>query len=249
MIGKRKLLGLLLFTLFFWACQKEVSNLVPDPVAPAQEIPYDLSFPPRFGSTNIPANNKPTQEGVELGRVLFYEKKLSGDNTISCGSCHQQKLAFTDGKAFSVGVGGKIAKRSAMSLANLAFNTSFNWDGLAATLEDQARFPIENPLEMNQNLEEAVRELQNTPAYPPMFQQAFGTTTITPELIFKALGQFQRTLVSANAPFDLHRDGKKPLASEELEGFVLFMTPPNPELNIRGGNGGDCHGSDLTTLQ
>ncbi|KAA5538623.1 cytochrome-c peroxidase [Adhaeribacter rhizoryzae] len=243
------LLTALLSVFSFWSCQKEESLSAPEPEEPEEAVIYDLTFPKRFGSPTIPANNPLTQAGVDLGRVLFYEKKLSGDNTLSCGSCHQQKLAFTDGKAFGVGVGGKIAKRSTMALANVAYNTSFNWDGAAATLEEQARFPLENPLEMNQNIEEAVRELQSTPAYPPLFQKAFGTSTITADLLFKALSQFQRILISANSPFDQYRDGFKTLPPEEIEGFMLFMTHPDPAQNIRGGNCGDCHGSDLTSLQ
>ena len=238
------LLGLILFC----SCKKDENSLPPEPLQP-EEVVYDLSFPSRFGTPKIPAANQLTQAGVDLGRVLFYEKKLSGDNSLSCGSCHQQKLAFTDGKTLSTGVSNQTAQRNAMSLTNLAFNTSFNWDGAAATLEEQVRFPLENPLEMNQNIAEAVQELQNTPAYPPLFQKAFGTSVITADLVFKALGQFQRILVSANSPFDQYREGKKMLATEEVEGYVLFMTHPDPEFNIRGGNCGDCHGSDLTTLQ
>lgn len=244
-----QLLTFLLCLFNFWSCQEEGSIAVPEPEEPEEEINYDLTFPERFGPPNIPANNQLTQAGVALGRALFYEKKLSGNNTLSCGSCHQQKLAFTDGKPLSIGVDGKVAKRNTMSLVNLAYNKSFNWDGAAATLEDQARFPIENPLEMNQNLTEAVQELQSTPAYPPLFQKAFGTSVITADLLTKALGQFQRILVSANSPFDQYREGKQPLPSEELEGFILFTTHPDPQFNTRGGNCGDCHGSDLTTLQ
>ncbi len=233
----------------FTACRDSDELPIPETQEPVEDVVYDLTFPSRFGSPSIPDQNKLTQEGVGLGRALFYEKRLSGDNTLSCGSCHQQKRAFTDGKSLSVGVGGEISHRNAMSLANLAYNRSFNWDGAFASLEEQARFPIENPLEMNQDMGEAVRELQSIPAYPPMFRKAFGTSTITADLVFKALGQFQRILVSSNSPFDLYREGKKGLPAEALEGYVLFLTHPNPDGRIRGGNCGDCHGSDLTTLQ
>ncbi|RDC63943.1 Cytochrome-c peroxidase [Adhaeribacter pallidiroseus] len=110
-----------------------------------QPTPYTLSFSERFQPPTIPADNPLTEEGVLLGRRLFYEKKLSGDNTISCGSCHQQKLAFTDGKALSTGINGQSTNRSSMSLVNLAWNKTFNWAGEANSLEAQARIPIENP--------------------------------------------------------------------------------------------------------
>ena len=214
-----------------------------------QPTPYTLSFSERFQPPTIPADNPLTEEGVLLGRRLFYEKKLSGDNTISCGSCHQQKLAFTDGKALSTGINGQSTTRSSMSLMNLAWNKTFNWAGEANSLEAQARIPIENPLEMHQNLDEAVRELQNTGTYPGLFQKAFGTGTITSDLMLKALAQFTRSLVSSNSRYDQYRAGQANLTVEELEGLQLFITHPDPSRNLRGGNCGDCHGSEFFTLQ
>ncbi len=223
------------------------SSTEPEP-APVP-TPYPLSFPERIQPPAIPAVNPLTQEGVELGRLLFYEKKLSGNNTLSCGSCHQQQLAFTDGKALSTGIDGLTTTRSSMSLVNLAWNKNFNWDGVAASLEDQARIPIENPVEMHQNLAEAVQELQNTAAYPPLFKQAFGTSTISSDLMLKALGQFTRSLVSFNSRYDQYRAGQAILTSDEQEGLQLFITHPDPSRRLRGGNCGDCHGSDFFTLQ
>jgi cytochrome c peroxidase len=217
----------------------------PEPVP----TPYTLSFPERIQPPVIPENNPLTQEGVELGRLLFYEKKLSGNNTLSCGSCHQQNLAFTDGKALSTGTDGQTNTRSSMSLVNLAWNKNFNWDGVASSLEAQARIPIENPVEMHQNLEEAVRELQNTAAYPPLFKKAFGTSTVSSDLLLKALGQFTRSLVSFNSRYDQYRAGQAILTPDELEGLQLFITHPDPSRRLRGGNCGDCHGSDFFTLQ
>jgi len=236
-----------LFSLFLVACSspEKEKEVEPTPVP----TPYQLQFSDRFQSPSLPADNPLTEEGVALGRRLFYEKKLSGNNTMSCGSCHQQKLAFTDGKALSTGIDGQQTTRSSMSLVNLAWNKSFNWAGEANSLEAQARIPIENPLEMHQNLDEAVRELQNTGTYPDLFQKAFGTSTITSDLMLKALAQFTRTLVSTNSRYDKYRAGEANLTMEELEGMQLFFTHPDPSRKLRGGNCGDCHGSDFITLQ
>ncbi len=237
---------LLLVLIVSAACTPDKkSTTEPEPVP----TPYSLTFPDRFQPPVIPADNPLTQEGVELGRLLFYEKKLSGNNTISCGTCHQQQFAFTDGQAVSTGTDGKKTNRGSMSLANLAWQKTFNWDGAAASLEAQARIPIENPLEMHQNLDEAARELQNTAGYPPLFQKAFGSPIITPDLVLKALGQFERTLLSFNSRYDQYRAGSAALTPDEQEGFQLFITHPDPGRRIRGGNCGDCHGSDFFTLQ
>ena len=239
---------LIILSLFVGACSTSEEGETPVEPNPTP-TPYQLTFPDRFRPPVIPAENPLTEEGIALGRHLFYEKKLSGDNTLSCGSCHQQKLAFTDGLAFSKGTNGQQTTRSSMSLVNLAWNNNFNWDGVAKSIEEQAKIPIENPVEMHQNLEEATRELQNTPAYPILFQKAFGTSTITSDLILKALAQFSRTLISANSRYDQFREGKANLTIEELEGMQLFITHPDPSRNLRGGNCGDCHGSDFFSLQ
>ncbi|WP_246343477.1 cytochrome-c peroxidase [Adhaeribacter radiodurans] len=232
---------------FLVACSSSDKEKEIEPVP--VPTPYQLQFSDRFQPPSIPEDNPLTVEGVALGRRLFYEKRLSGNNTISCGSCHQQKLAFTDGQAFSTGVDGQQTTRSSMSLVNLAWNKTFNWAGEANSLEAQARIPIENPLEMHQNMDEAVRELQNTATYPNLFQKAFGTSTITSDLMLKALGQFTRTLISTNSRYDKYRAGEATLTVEELEGMQLFFTHPDPSRNLRGGNCGDCHGSDFFTLQ
>ncbi|PSR52559.1 cytochrome-c peroxidase [Adhaeribacter arboris] len=240
----------LLFLFIYLLClacssPEDKKEEVPTPVP----TPFQLQFSDRFQPPAIPEDNPLTVEGVNLGRRLFYEKKLSGNNTMSCGSCHQQKLAFTDGQAFSTGIDGQQTTRSAMSLVNLAWNKTFNWAGEANSLEAQARIPIENPLEMHQNLDEAGRELQNTATYPRLFQKAFGTSTITSDLMLKALGQFTRTLISTNSSYDKYRAGEASLSVEELEGMQLFFTHPDPSRKLRGGNCGDCHGSDFFTLQ
>ncbi|MEN2280509.1 cytochrome c peroxidase [Algoriphagus sp. SE2] len=206
-----------------------------------------LDAPDYFpGNVAMPADNLLTEEGVRLGRMLFYEKKLSSDGTVSCASCHQQQKAFTDGNKFSFGVNDAIGDKNAMSLSNLHWQNRFFWDGRETTLESQAIQPIEDKREMNLPIEEAVARLKADATYPSLFENAFGTEEITPKLIGKALAQFQRTLISANSKFDAWIRNEVELSPEEELGLELFFTHPDPKLQLRGGNCGDCHLGFLT---
>ncbi|MFL5729119.1 MAG: cytochrome-c peroxidase [Cytophagaceae bacterium] len=217
----------------------------PSLVNPAA-TPYTLSYPAYFGNPVIPANNPTTVEGVLLGRTLFYEVMLSGDNTKSCGSCHRQKNAFADTSAFSLGVTGMNTARNSQGLSNVAWQKALFWDGRAANLEAQVPFPIQNPVELHQDLSAAVVELQATKIYPPLFKAAFGTDIITAENIQKAIAQFERTLISSHSKFDEFISGNSSaLTPQEHNGYLLFSTHPLPQANIRGGNCGDCHGGYL----
>lgn len=249
-MGKVFLHRLLLFTCVsgVLACStSEDVNPVEENISPT---PYEFSIPSTFPQNHrLPADNPTTEEGAELGRFLFYETKLSGNNSMSCGSCHQQDMAFTDGRALAVGIQGKAHRRSAMSLANLLWVTQLNWDGSATSLEKQARVPIENEVELHQNLAEAMQELQATTEYPPMFKKAFGSEIITEENLLKALAQFQRTLISGNSRYDRYLLDKETLSPDEFEGMKLFLTHPEPGEGLRGGNCGDCHGGTLLSMQ
>ncbi len=205
--------------------------------------PYPLRYPSNFGSRfTVPEDNPTTKEGVYLGRMLFYEKKLSAGNSVSCESCHQQKRAFTDGKALSTGLNGAQTARNSMSLANLLWVRNYFWDGRAGSLEEQARFPLTDPHEMGQDLQESVRKLQETAPYPALFKQAFGSDRITEERIVQALAQFQRTLISAGSPYDDYLAGRYDPTDLELSGMRLFESNPDPERAIRGANCAHCHG-------
>ncbi len=209
--------------------------------------PYPLVYPANFGGRiNVPKDNPTTIEGVRLGRMLFYEKKLSADNTLSCASCHQQKLAFTDGKALSTGVDKSLTSRNSMALVNLLWVRNFFWDGRSASLEEQAVFPMTNAHEMGQSLEASVRKLQQTAGYPMLFKGAFGSDTIDADKIKKALAQFERTLISADSPYDRYLAGTYQPTPQELRGIALFMDAPAPERGIRGANCGHCHGGPKT---
>ncbi|MEO6285983.1 MAG: cytochrome c peroxidase [Dyadobacter sp.] len=209
--------------------------------------PYVLQYPANFGSRFvIPTDNPTTKEGVYLGRLLFYEKALSANNNISCESCHQQKLAFTDGKAFSTGTDGSLTARNSMSLANLLWVRNFFWDGRSPGLEDQAKFPLTDPHEMGQQLSESARKLNNTSLYPPLFLKAFGSSIITQEQILKALSQFERTLISASSQYDQYLSGNYQPTAQQLRGLQLFESGPDPKKGIRGANCTHCHGGVKT---
>ena len=210
---------------------------------PAVTTPYKQVLPAGFPATvRIPADNQLTEEGVALGRMLFYETRLSRNNALSCGSCHQQSKAFTDGRALALGVDGAQHTRSAMSLANILWEPSLNWDGAADGLETQARKPIENPVEMHQTLAEGVSKLQQTELYPPLFRKAFGSRTITEQNVLKALAQFERTLISSNSKYDKFRRREiSKLTLDEEAGRQLFLTHPNPVEPIPGANCFHCH--------
>jgi cytochrome c peroxidase len=209
--------------------------------------PYLLRHPANFGSRyTVPADNPTTIEGVYLGRMLFYEKKLSADNSISCGSCHQQRLAFTDGRKLSEGVGHALTTRNSMSLANLLWVRNFFWDGRAKSLEEQAVFPLTDAHEMGQSLAISADKLRETKPYPALFRNAFGTDSITEKNIVKAISQFERTLISADSKYDKYLAGKYQPTVEEMSGMALFMSAPVPEKNVRGANCEHCHGGPKT---
>ena len=218
-----------------------------EPDQPAAPTPYALVLPARLPQDPvIPADNPLTKEGVELGRMLFYEPRLSRDNSMSCGSCHQQSKAFTDGRARALGVDGQEHPRGAMSLANVLWEGSLNWDGGAPSLEAQARIPIENAVELHQPLAAGVAKLQQTTTYPALFQKAFGSKTITEDHVLKALAQFERTLISAGSRYDRYDAGdRSALRGEEVQGLLLLSNHPDPDHGIAGANCFHCHGGTL----
>lgn len=220
--------------------EEEVQN-------PYTTTPYVLVLPTGLPqNVTVPADNALTVEGVELGRKLFYEVRLSGNGTQSCGSCHQQSRAFTDGQVRALGAEGQRHRRNTMSLVNLLWEKTLTWDGAATSLEQQARTPIENPVEMHQLLADGVRKLQQTDLYPPLFQQAFGSSTITEANVLKALSQFERTLISANSRYDKYLRREGPLTPTERAGAALFNNHPGEVsgLFIRGGTCHHCHISE-----
>lgn len=200
--------------------------------------PYTLEVPSGFPSPNIPADNPMTEEGIKLGRFLFYEKSLSDNGTIACASCHIQERAFTDATALSIGTRGLPGRRKAMPIFNLAFQESFFWDGRVLTLEEQSIHPILDTLEMDNDLNTVISRLSANPIYPSLFKAAFGDEEISRDRIGKAIAQFERTLISANSKFDrvIRMQTGEQFTALEQRGYELFTSDYDPN----GGSGGDC---------
>ena len=203
------------------------------PGLPAQTAGYEqyaiTNFPPQYVNgplalDNTPADNPLTDAGATLGRVLFYDTRLSGNNTVSCSSCHRQSKGFSDPNQFSAGINGQLTTRHAMGLTNVTFYQSgaMFWDERAASLEDQALQPIQNPTEMGSTLDEVVTKLSQTTFYPALFQAAFGTPNVTSDGIAKAISQFERSMISYNSKYDDYLNGRQTLSPAEQAGEVLF---------------------------
>ena len=154
---------------------------------------------------NTPNNNPVTDEGATLGRVLFYDAKLSANNTIACASCHLQENAFADPSALSAGFEGILTGRNSMGLTNARFyrNGNFFWDERANTLEDQVLMPIQDHIEMGMTLAELVPKLQAEEYYKVLFRQTFGDETVTSDRVSLALSQFVRSMSSFNSKYDI----------------------------------------------
>lgn len=167
--------------------------------------------------------NKPTPAGFTLGRKLFYDPILSKDNTISCGSCHQQFAAFSQiDHAFSHGINGLLGKRNAPPLQNLLWKDAFMWDGGINHLDLQPISPITNPLEMNEDLASVLKKLQQNKEYVSLFKTVYTDSLITSDKLLKSLSQFLVLLISADSRYDRFKHGKDTLSKQEKRGLKLF---------------------------
>lgn len=201
-------------------------------------------FPPML----IPSDNPMTQEGIELGRRLFFDPVLSADSTISCASCHRPEYYFTDGKKVGEGIVGRLGKRSTMSLVNVGYYYSgLFWDGRSPSLEEQAFHPVRDPQEMGLDWEQAVRRLRRSPYYREQFKKAFSlrhSGQIDSLWTAKALAQFERTLVSSHAKFDSVMQGLAVFTPQEKRGWTIFFDAA-PDLPVSECN--HCHVDPLFT--
>jgi cytochrome c peroxidase len=173
----------------------------------------------------IPADNPLTAEKIELGRTLFFDKRLSQDNTIACASCHLATHAFTDGKPVSTGIRGQKGGRSAPASFNRVFSSAQFWDGRAPTLEAQSVGPFTNPIEHGfANYDVMNAKMMKIAGYRKLFKQVFGDENITTDRVGKAIASFQRTVLSGNSPADKFDQGQQPGAISESaqKGLTLF---------------------------
>jgi len=170
-----------------------------------------------------PADNFPTQERVDLGKNLFFDPRLSGSNWISCGTCHNPALGWSDGLPTAIGDGQKVLGRATPTIINTALNVLQMWDGRFRSLEQQALGPIGAPGEMHQDVDKLLEELNKIAGYKQLFEKAYPGEGITKDTIAKAIASFERTIISSDAPFDEWVKGdKNALSTAAVRGFKLF---------------------------
>ena len=222
-----------------------------EPTLPSPSLRYDdaeVGLPAHFlagggmsvlSLDNTPAANPITDAGATLGRVLFYDPRLSASDAVSCGSCHHQSLGFADALVFSIGLGGALTPRHATGLANARFykRGRFFWDERASTLEEQVLDPIQNDHEMGMSLDALAIKLSVTPYYPALFTAAFGSPDITRDRISRALAQFTRAMVSGDSRYDRAFD------ANGVANFASTLTPQeiDGERVFRQSGCGSCH--------
>jgi cytochrome c peroxidase len=211
------------------ACQRtpppwEVEN----PIKPLPEAPLGIgiklsTLTGAFGRKTEPV----TPERVRLGRWLFYDKRLSGDGTVSCATCHRPEHAFSEPTPVSAGIGGQRGKRKAPTFINMAVTLypHFFWDGRAGSLEDQALGPIANPIEMGNTHQTMIETLSRVQGYKPYFEEAFGSDDITKERVAQAIADYERTRMSGNSAWDRWRKNRdeSAVSQQVKDGHELFF--------------------------
>lgn len=228
-------------------------NIPATPFAYAnQQLPPYLTAPNVLAQINTPADNAITDWGATLGRVLFYDKILSINNSVSCASCHKQTHGFSDDAVLSKGFNNGNTGRHSMSLVNAVYypNRRFFWDERAGTLEQQVLMPIQDAIEMGMRLDTLINRLNSKTHYPALFEKAFGEKTINTDRISKALAQFVRSLVSYRTKFDTGFAAIPPGANIGATNFTNYTASENrgkalffsPQLACAA-----CHGTQTFT--
>jgi len=195
-----------------------------DPLAQPKSL-QQVGMPVEATRAAIPADNLQTPEKISLGQKLFFERRLSADGTVSCSTCHNPKLAFTDRKSTSVGIKGRVGQRNAPTILNALYNKTQFWDGRAKTLEEQAGFPIVNSSEMGHpNLDAAVAQIASVEEYQQAFRRVFGRPPNAPDLL-RAIASYERTQLSFDSPFDHFIAGdNNAIDASAKRGWELFNT-------------------------
>lgn len=198
------------------------------PVLAADAPEYEWKIPLGLQEPDVPEDNPMSEAKVELGKALYFDKRLSRDGTVSCATCHDPSKGWTDQSPVSTGIKGQKGGVSAPSVLNAAYYELQFWDGRAASLEEQAKGPIANPIEMGFTHEEAVARLKTIKGYSPLFKRAFGDAAIDIDRVAKAIAAFERTVLTGNSPFDRWQAGDKTAMSESaVRGHALFNGKAN----------------------
>lgn len=216
---KRQDFFMIISLLMFFSCLY-LSNVRAEDVAMAGNLPLGLDK----DSLQVPDNNPITEGKTTLGKLLYFDKRISVDNTVSCASCHDPKKGWADDKPFSVGVGGKMGTRNSPTVLNSAFNYSQFWDGRAPSLEEQAKGPMANPVEMAHTLEGVEKRIGAIQGYKPYFVSAFGDDTVTIDRIAMAIATFERGVLSGDSAWDrfVYSKNQNALSESAQRGLKLF---------------------------
>lgn len=183
----------------------------------------------------MPADNLGSPARVALGQALFFDPRMSGNGAMSCASCHNPSLGWSDGLRTAVGWGGQVLGRATPTVFNTAYNTQFMWDGRKKSLEDQALGPMKTPQEMNTDFSRSLARLKGVPQYVDMFEKAYPGEGVTEETIAKAIAAFERTVIVDDSPFDRWLAGdKKSMTAQQWRGFKIFT-------DAGKGNCASCH--------
>lgn len=225
-----RLIGVLL-PLWLASCGGSSSTTVQD-TTPAQTGGWSWRLPANFPLPLEPAHNPMSNAKVELGRHLFYDVRLSGNGTQSCGSCHQQDKAFTDGLPTAIGSTGEAHPRNTQSIINVVYSPTLTWaNSSLLRLEVQMLTPLfgEHPVEMgitDQNKAQVLARFQNSPLYTPLFAQAFpdDSAPITLNNIMLAISSFQRSIIAGDSRYDRYLQNKAALSAAEIRGRDLFFS-------------------------
>ena len=254
---KKLLLGSFLFFLITAAKEIKITDYLNLPAIPFE---YNNTLPAYFttsvvGIDNTPVANPITNNGATLGRVLFYDKNLSLNRTVSCASCHKATEGFSDSRVLGVGFAGGTTGRHGMTLINARYyeNGRFFWDERASTLETQVLLPLQDATEMGLTAIQISQRVSAQPYYNQLFINAFGDNAVTNDRVSKALAQFVRSIVSYKSKYDVgrvqvnNRNNQFPnFTTQENQGKQLFLTPINivNGANIGGGGCAGCHNSE-----
>lgn len=232
LFARRDLTSIFAVALVLLACKSTANGQGPiaRPIPPAGPLASPKSMqqvgvPVKATRDAIPANNPQTPEKIALGERLFFDGLLSVDGTVACSTCHDPALAFTDGRAVSIGVEGRLGQRNSPTILNALYNVAQFWDGRAKTLEDQAALPITNPSEMGQpSIEAAVARVAAVPEYQQMFQRVFGRPVNGTDLV-RSIASYERTQFAFDSAFDRFIAGDKSAISDSAQrGWELFNT-------------------------
>jgi len=172
----------------------------------------------------VPENNPITAEKIELGKMLYFDKRLSLDGTVSCATCHNPEKGYTDQRSFSEGIHGQLGGRNSPTVLNSSFSYFQFWDGRAPNLEEQAKGPIANPVEMGHTMEAATSVIASIQGYKPYFKSAFGDENVTEDRIAQAIATFERSIVSGNSAWDryVYDNDETALSDSAKRGLELF---------------------------